>query len=61
MGEYYKIFIVLGKMIEYSCKVKNNAMIYIYKFTEQQNYIKVCHKAIIFNLRDLVLILHHKY
>lgn len=55
MDESFKQLDVLDKTLEYSYKVKNNTMIYIYKFTEQQKDIEACRESIILRLRNSVI------
>ncbi|MDE5582020.1 MAG: DUF4854 domain-containing protein [Treponemataceae bacterium] len=55
MNESFKQFNALDKTMEYSYKVKNNTMVYIYKFTEQQKDIEACRETIILRLRNSVI------
>lgn len=55
MDEYYKVFNASDKTLEYSYTVKNNTMIYIYKFTEQQRNIEACRENIILKLRNSLI------
>lgn len=55
MDEYFKMFNASDKTLEYSYKVKNNTMIYTYKFTEQQKDIEACREVIILKLRNSVI------
>lgn len=55
MDEYYKNLNALDNTLDYSYKVKENTMIYIYKFTGQQKDVKACRERIISTLRNSVI------